>query len=115
MAAKRLIKLGAEVGSIEMIPNSARERERTHSSALALRAWLAKNKLSPKAINVVTLGPHARRTRLLYEDVFGDQTKIGIVSVRHQEYDPDHWWQFSEGVKVVTSETVAYLYTLFAY
>jgi hypothetical protein len=115
VAAKRLIKLGATAELVEIVSNRAHDRERTYSCAVTLRDHLAKRGKLPEAINVITVGPHARRTRLLYEHAFGAGTKVGIISVDRQEYDQNCWWRYSEGVKEVTGETIAYLYSRFAY
>jgi len=41
--------------------------------------------------------------------------EIGILSGRNREYDPQHWWRSSEGVKEVLSEGAAYLYARFLF
>jgi hypothetical protein len=115
VAAHRLMKLGVDKSAVHMAPTAIRTRDRTYSSAIALRDWLAKTNLHPSVITVATLGPHARRTRLLYEKAFGSKVKIGIVAVDDREYDPHHWWKYSEGVKEVMSEGGAYLYARFLF
>ena len=63
-----------------------------------------------KAFDLVTLGPHARRSRLLFEEAFEGKVRVGIISIENREYDPVQWWRYSEGVKEVISEGVAYIY-----
>ena len=56
------------------------------------------------------MGPHARRSRLLYEEALGGEFKIGIIALADRRFDPEHWWRSSEGVRAVVDDTVAYLY-----
>jgi len=86
------------------------QKDRTYHSALAARQWLAEHDMAVKSLDVATLGPHARRSRLLYEQAFGAHVKIGIIAFTNSEYDPDRWWQSSEGVREVIGEIIAYGY-----
>ena len=61
------------------------------------------------ATNVATQGPHARRSRWLYQKAFGDSCVVGIIALRNLEYDPAQWWRTSEGVREVIGESLAYL------
>ena len=115
VAASRLRKLGLERSVVQMVPANATDRDRTYSSAVALRKWLNERGVSPHSINVVTLGVHARRTRLLYEKAFGDDVTVGVIAVEDREYNPRRWWRYSEGVREVISEGVAYLYARFLF
>ena len=98
-----------------MVPTRVQTRDRTYSSAVELRRWFEAHHNVPKTLTVATLGPHARRTRLLYEEAFGSQTKIGIISIPDREYDRRRWWRYSEGVKEMISEGAAYLYARFLF
>ena len=62
------------------------------------------------SINVVTESVHARRTRLLFQEAFGGEVKVGIIAARNPDYDPEHWWSSSDGFREVSGETIAYLY-----
>lgn len=95
-----------------LCPNVAR-KDRTYHSALAVRQWIAEQHLAVGALVVATEGPHARRSRLLYQKAFGDSFKIGIIAMQPPTYDPKHWWRTSEGVREVLGETIAYLYARF--
>lgn len=95
---------------VQMVPSRVIARDRTYSSAVALREWLRQQNISVHGINVLTEDAHARRTRLLFQKAFGDGVRIGIISARNPDYDPKHWWRYSEGVREVVSEGTAYLY-----
>jgi len=63
--------------------------------------------------NVLTEDVHARRTRLLFQEAFGRETTIGIIAVPDPDYDAKHWWRYSEGVREVLGESIAYIYAKF--
>jgi hypothetical protein len=105
-----LIKFGAPRGRVETVVFPAVDKDRTFHSALAVKRWLRQQGLSVAALDVATMGTHARRSRLLYEKAFGSEVKIGIIPLRDAQYDPTRWWASSEGVREVLSEGIAYLY-----
>ena len=115
MAAARFKELGMPTNDVSAAPCLDERRDRTYSSALAVKEWLEKHGESVTSLDVLTLGPHARRTRLLYREAFGSGVKIGIISVENREYDPSHWWWYSEGVREVTGEAIAYIYAKFLF
>jgi hypothetical protein len=110
LGAAKLRRLGLANELIQPIPCLVQHKDRTYSSALAVKQWLAEHDLHPKQINVVTDGAHARRSRLLFQKAFGQEAKVGIIAVPDPQFDPDHWWQTSEGFREVVGETIAYLY-----
>ena len=59
------------------------------------------------------MGPHARRTRLLFQEAFGSKVAVGVIAVPDDAYDPRHWWRSSEGVRDVVGEAIAYVYARF--
>jgi uncharacterized SAM-binding protein YcdF (DUF218 family) len=113
VAAGRLRAVGVPAERIQMVPCRAVTRDRTYSAAVALRDWLAENRQSITAINVLTEDVHARRTRLLFQKAFGDRVKVGVISVPNPDYDAGHWWRYSEGVREIIGECIAYSYAKF--
>lgn len=95
---------------LQSIPAPAVRRDRTYASALAVRDWLEQHETMPRSLNVVTVGPHARRTRLLYRKAFGTRCTIGVIAVEDDSYTPEQWWRYSQGVRDVVGEAVAYVY-----
>lgn len=108
--AKRLAWLGMKPSLVQAVSSGAHYRDRTYSSALALKAWLDRNEPGARSFNLVTVGVHARRSRLLFEKAFAGRARVGIIAVEDREYDPKRWWAFSEGVKEVISEGAGYIY-----
>jgi len=102
--------MGMDATSFQAAPAPAVGRDRTYASAIALKQLLLRNGKSPNEINLLTLGVHARRSCLLFEKAFGPGTKVGIVAIKDQSYDPARWWKYSRGFRSVTDELVAYCY-----
>ena len=89
-------------------------KDRTYHKALAVRKKLDKAGFAQASIDVVSSGVHARRTWLLFEKVF-PSVDVGVIAIRPNNYDTSRWWLFSEGVRSVISESVAYLYARFIF
>lgn len=112
-AEEALKKLGIADDLIQMAPSHVSGRERTYSSAVALREWFRDHNITVQSINVLTEDCHARRTRLLYQEAFGKNIKVGIINVANPDYDPNYWWRYSDGVREVIGESIAYVYARF--
>ncbi len=110
-AAARLRWLGFDPSLIQSVPAPGVYRDRTYRSAVALRERFEKTHTPVKAVNVLTVGTHARRTWMLYRKAFGPGVKIGVISVPDREYEAARWWRYSEGVKEVLNESLSCLYT----
>ena len=93
-----------------MVPSRVMDRDRTYGSAVALRNWFRDHNMTVSGINVVTEDLHARRTRLLFQKALGDEVKVGVIGIPSPDYDAKHWWHYSEGLKEVISESIAYVY-----
>lgn len=115
IAAVRLKRLGGDRDLIWAVPSPLVERDRTYAAAVALKKWFELNRVSTKSINIVTLGAHARRTRVVYQKALGKDFAVGVIAVPDQEYNPERWWRYSEGVREVVSETTAYVYARFIF
>jgi uncharacterized SAM-binding protein YcdF (DUF218 family) len=110
LGATRLRAAGLDPNLIQMVPSRVSERDRTYGSAVALRDWFQEHRLDVHAINVVTEDVHARRSRLMFQKALGPGVKVGVIAVPNPDYDSGQWWRYSEGVKEVVSEGVAYVY-----
>jgi len=65
-----LIRQGLAPEMAQAVPAPATLKDRTYGSAVALRKWLQDHGIHPGKFNVVSIGPHARRTRLLFRKAF---------------------------------------------
>jgi uncharacterized SAM-binding protein YcdF (DUF218 family) len=110
VGAELLKKFGVPSEAVQMVPSHVTGRDRTYSSALALRDWLRDHSMFVRSFNIVTEDFHARRTRLLYEKAFGEDVTIGTIAVPSPDYDANHWWRYSDGVREAVGESIAYLY-----
>lgn len=85
------------------------ESQRTYESAEAVRWALQAKGSEPRALNVFSCGPHARRSWLVFAKVFRPGTNVGVIS-----WIPDSstgaWWHSSERARDLLTETVGYLY-----
>jgi len=106
---------GVPAGKIQVVPAFFVGRDRTYNSAVALRHWLQMHEPDVRCFNVLTRGPHARRTWLLFQEAFGHDIKVGIVSAVNHDYDARRWWRYSEGVREILGESIAYLYAKFLF
>jgi uncharacterized SAM-binding protein YcdF (DUF218 family) len=110
IGAEILKKLGVPEDHVQMAASHVNGRDRTYSSAIALRNWLRDHNADVRGMNVVTEGCHARRTQLLFQKAFGKNIALGIIAVPNPDYNPKYWWHYSDGVREVIGESLAYLY-----
>jgi len=110
VAAERLVADGLAKNLVQMVPSRIVDRDRTYGSAIALKNWLKENHLEVHRMNIVTEDIHARRTRLLFQQAFGDDVQVGIIAIPPSEYDPAHWWRYSEGIEGIMMASMAYVY-----
>jgi hypothetical protein len=113
VGADHLKKFGVPAHLVQMVPSRVIARERTYSSAVALRDWFREHNTPVHSINVLTEDAHARRTRLLYQKAFGKNVAVGVIAVSNPDYDPTQWWRYSDGVREVIGESIAYIYARF--
>jgi DUF218 domain-containing protein len=113
VGAEILKKRGVPGAFVQMVPSHVIDRDRTYSSAVALRDWFREHNTPVHSINVLTVDAHARRTCLLYQKAFGRNVTVGIIAVSNPDYDPKQWWHNSDGVREVIGESIAYIYARF--
>ena len=109
LTAARLLKMGFPQERIAAVPSEAVDKDRTYASALAVREWLKENPGVHRA-NLVTKGPHARRSFIIFRGVLPAGFELGSCAVPPRDYDPERWWTSSEGFRTVISEGIAYTY-----
>lgn len=97
--------------SIIALPASGKRLSRTYSCALAFKEWYLKSSFKGAPVNIVSLGPHSRRTWMTYRRVLGKNADVGIIMVNNEEYNKNNWWKSLTGVKVTIHEMASYIYT----
>lgn len=97
-------------GNLLAVPAPETKKDRTYVSALTLKRWLRERSALPARFNLLSTGPHARRSWLLFQVAFGPNAEIGVISVPDEHYDARRWWTTSLGFRTVVDEVVAYFY-----
>ncbi len=110
MSAATLKALGVPAAKIHVIPSAESQRHRTFAAAQKLKEELDRTNIRPGSFDLATLDVHARRSRLVMEKVFGEETQIGIIALSPTNYDPQRWISSSAGMKITLTELIAYLY-----
>jgi hypothetical protein len=54
---------------------------------MAVKQWLQEQSLRTMYIDVLTLGPHARRSGLLYEKALGNAVNVGVIAIEDRRFD----------------------------
>ena len=115
LASSSLNELGVSQKKIIAVPGLLNiKKDRTYHAALAVKKRLSSEGLNEASIDIVSLGTHARRSWFLFEDVFST-VNVGVISISPNDYDISRWWFFSEGVRSVVSEAIAYFYARFIF
>lgn len=114
MARKELLRLG--VPGEKLLSASAGEADtrRTHAAAVATQEALAAHGLEPRAINVLTRGPHGRRSRIVFSKVLGPRMRVGVISWNPPHSTEGRWWLSSERAKELVTETAGYWFEVLA-
>ncbi|MGO9202346.1 MAG: YdcF family protein [Limisphaerales bacterium] len=110
LCAATLLKLGMNSNVLQSVPTPVVSKDRTYASAVALRQWWRAHGMAPTNVNLLSLGPHARRSRLLFRRALGKEVTVGVVALSAGDYDARHWWRTSQGFRSVTGELIAYCY-----
>jgi hypothetical protein len=115
LGAATLMKLGLDSNSVQVVPAPLVPQDRTYTAAVSLKRWLLDHGITPTRIHLISEGPHARRSRLLYELAMGKSVTVGVTALPSNEYDQQHWWRYSAGVRNVIGECLAYFYARFLF
>jgi hypothetical protein len=110
LGAATLVRLGLDTNAVQAVPAPRVRVDRTYACAMALKNWFRQHGIAETNVNVITMGAHSRRTRLLFSKAFGKEYKIGVISLEGRSYDPKKWWKSSDGVRTVTGEAIGYCY-----
>ncbi len=106
-AAAELRRQGLVEPTLAVVPAPASAQDRTYRSAVSVRRWLEATGRRFVAVDVLSQGPHARRSRALFRMALGDGVPVGSISAP-TGYDVTRWWRHSTGVKEVLGEAVGY-------
>lgn len=110
LAYKSLLELGMNSNSLASAPAPDVLRNRTFVSAVSVQNLLSHSKKQLDGINIISVGPHARRSYTVYQKVLKQSCPVGIISLPPHSYDPERWWKSSDGIKTTISETAGWIY-----
>lgn len=109
-AEELLLRLGLSRDQVILAKPQDVQNHRTFASAVAVWHALHERGIQAKAINLFTLGVHARRSRLVYAKVQQFDIQVGVVSWTPPGYYSGSWWQSSDRSLELLKETVGFLY-----
>jgi len=110
-----LLALGMSSNVVQAVPAPRVKQDRTYACAVALKKFVDEHGMQLTRINLVTVGPHARRSLLLCQKSFGKDMSIGVVAIPEPDYDRRSWWRSSTGFRSVTGDAIAYFYARFLF
>jgi uncharacterized SAM-binding protein YcdF (DUF218 family) len=110
VAADYFVNHGIKREDIAFAPAPKSPLERTFLSAVVFRKYAQQSGIKLEAIDVFSTGPHARRSRLLFQMALRDKVKVGIFAARPEGYDPDVWWRTSSGVEQMIFQSFGYVW-----
>jgi hypothetical protein len=108
--ARVMVRAGVPRDRLSFALYPGLKKDRTFHSALAVGDWFRSRNLPLNSCTIATLGPHARRSRLLYQRALGRSVRIGVIALDDPAYDERQWWRFSDGIREVLFEGFAYVY-----
>ncbi len=110
MTAARLQKLGIPEDEIIVTVADDNTKDRTYQAAIAMREGIMAYNIAGHNLHLITVGPHGRRSRMLFQKALGSDYNIGITCLEDSSYDSKNWYTCSEGVRSVIGEFIAYTY-----
>lgn len=108
LAGETLRRMQFPDARLIVAPAARTLRDRTFHALRGARQGLAERGITVKGVNVVSLGPHARRSGLLGTRVFGRTIPVGVMACAPRDYDPERWWRSSEGLKQTAVEGIGW-------
>jgi hypothetical protein len=108
-ADSELVRSGIPKDKIIVAPSRETEIQRTYESAVAVWRALKARGIRPDSLNVLTFGPHARRSSLVFAKVF-QPTQVGVIAWAPPGYQVVPWWRSSSRARELIEETAGYVY-----
>jgi len=113
VSAATFIKLGLEAEKVVAVPTPFVVKDRSYASAAEFHRWLSNSNLQIESIKLFSINVHTRRSWLIFKKLLNPDIKVGIIAAKTQDYDPEKWWDSSQGVRTILDEGIAYIYARF--
>lgn len=110
LAADYLAHHGISHELIATVPAPHSAQERTFLSAVMFRESAQRQGITLDAVDIYSSGPHARRSRLLFQMALGRRVRVGVMAARPGEYDPEVWWRTSAGVEQMFFQSFGFVW-----
>ena len=107
-AEELLLRLGLSREQVILAIPQDVPSHRTFASAVAVVRTLQSRGLQAKALNIFTLGAHARRSRLVFAKVQQPGTEVGVISWAPPGYYAGPWWRSSDRALDLIKESLGY-------
>lgn len=109
--ARYLAAHGLADATIVAVPAPASAQDRTFLSAVVVREWASRERVRLDAVDLVSVGVHARRSRMMFRAAFGPGVEVGVIAAEPSLHDRQRWWKTSNGAKVVLGESISLAWT----
>lgn len=110
LAADYLSHHGVQPSLISAVPAPASAQERTFLSAVMFRKSVQHLGIKLDAVDIYSSGPHARRSRLLFQMALGKGVRVGVMAAKPEGFDPEAWWRTSKGVEQMFFQSFGYVW-----
>ncbi|OIR03133.1 hypothetical protein GALL_146520 [mine drainage metagenome] len=110
MSADYVARRGIRRDMILVVPAPPSAQERTFLSAVTLRESAQRLGIKLDAIDLVSSGAHARRSRLLFQMALGSNVNVGVLATKPADFGPETWWQTSKGVESIIFQSIGLLW-----
>ncbi|WKN42468.1 carbohydrate-binding domain-containing protein [Tunicatimonas pelagia] len=111
-AAEFLVAQGVDSAKLVTLAAPPVTVERTYASALTVKKNLPKG---TEAIVLFSESTHARRSRLVYQRMFGSTVHVGVIAARSNDKKPEDWWRERGSRNYVLLQVAKYIYAKFLF
>jgi hypothetical protein len=109
--ARYLAAHGLADATIDAVSAPASAQDRTFLSAVVVRDWAASQRVRLDSVDLLSVGVHARRSRMMFRAAFGPGVEVGVIAAQPALHDPQRWWKTSIGAKAVLGESISLAWT----
>ncbi len=110
LAVAQLKKMGFDDTVYQAVIPSGIVIDRTFNTAIAVKILFDEHPEWERNFIIYSEGTHSKRTKLMFDKVFGNSYKIGIIAGKEKIFDSKHFWRTSKGFRTVSNELVAYIW-----